>query len=431
MQTPQSIGSEANGNRTTIWLSWLGAGLFLLLIIWASFGKLDVVSTAIGQVVPASKVKQVQHLEGGIVREILVDEGEVVKRGQRLIILEPTRSKADVDELSLRIAAIEIDIARLDAESEQSDAIQFPDRLSSRYPDLIEKSRAFFQVRKERLKADLTVQHNMIEQRRQNIREVKARIKKSRSLYGFISEQVKISEDLLSKSLSNRMQHLELLRQVADIEGNIAISEASFERVQSTIQEAEAKLISIHSSFIEDVRAERTKLFRNLQELSERLIRLQDSLSRTILRAPVDGIVKTLNVTTEGGVIKPGSTVLELVPSDDKLVVEARLAIRDIGFVQVGNETQLQLASSDAQLFNKLIGQVTHISPDTLVNEKGVAFYKIRIETDQAYFDNGSQRFKLYPGMNIQSNILTGQRTVMEYILSPILGSADSALQER
>lgn len=227
------------------------------------------------------------------------------------------------------------------------------------------------------------------------------------------------------------MKHLELLRQVADIEGDITIFEASLGRVETTIEEAQAKLVSIRTGFIEEVRAERAKHFRSLQELSERLVRLQDSLSRTILRAPVDGIVKSLHVATEGGVVTPAGTVLELVPSGDKLVIEARLAIADIGFVHLGNEAQLQLASADAQLCDKLVGKVTHISPGTLVNEDGQAFYKIRIETDQAYFERGQERFNLYPGMQVQAGIVTGERSIMEYLLSPIIRSAGSALRER
>ncbi len=412
-------------------LAWLGVGIFVLLLVWISIGKLDVVSMAIGQVVPASQVKQVQHLEGGIVSEILVSEGQVVKKGQKLVILEPTRSKAEVDELTLRIAALQTDIVRLDAEAALQDDLRFSSELAEHHPELIEKSVALFRVRQERLNADIAVQTKSIEEKQQTIAEVEARLKKSKTLLGYITEQVKISDKLLASNLSNRMKHLELLRQSADMEGDISIFEASLGRAHSTLEEAQARLVSIRSSFLEEARAERAKKFRSLRELSERLVRVQDSLLRTVLRAPVDGIIKTLHVATEGGVVRPASTVLELVPTGDKLIIEAKLAIQDIGFVRVGDQAQLQLASPDAQLFDKLTGQVTHISPDTLITEKGAAFYKIRVETEQAFFESGQQRYQLYPGMQVQSSIVTGKRSILDYILSPILQSADSALQER
>lgn len=412
-------------------LVWIGILLFGAIIFWANISKLDVFSVAIGQVVPASRVKQVQHLEGGIVSEILVDEGQTVKRNQSLVVLEPTKSKAEVDELALRISALETDIHRLDAETNMVENLSFGEKWKSTNLDLIEKSVALFNVRKNRLHAEISVQEKLILQRRQNLKEVNARLSKSKSISKFMKEQIAISNKLLKQNLSNRMKHLELLRQAADIDGDAAIFEASLGRVEASIGESEAKLISIRTQFIEDARTEKDKISRSLGELSERLIRFQDSLSRTVLRAPVDGIVKTINVATEGGVVKPASTVLEIVPSADKLVVEARLAIQDIGFVSVGNLAQLQLASPDAQLFDKLIGTVTHVSADTLVSEKGAAFYKIRIETEQSYFLRGQERYQLYPGMQVQSSIQTGSRTVMDYILSPFITSAGEALHER
>ena len=430
-RSEESVATSGPVDRWTHILTWLGVALFVAFWGWASIRSLDVVSVSVGQVIPSSQVKQIQHLEGGIVSKILVSEGQVVKADQPLIELEPTRSQAEVDELSLRIAALKTSIARLDAEADQLNEVVFDTDIANTYPDLVEKSQALFGARKERLDSEMRVQEILIAERRQNISEVEARLGKSRALLGHISEQVTISKSLLAKKLSNRMKHLELLRQLADTEGDIAIYEASLSRVRLTIEEAEAKLVSIRSGFIEDVREERAREFRSLRELSERLVRLQDSLIRTIVRAPVDGIVKTLNVTTEGGVVKPGGTILELVPSDDKLVIEAQLPIQDIGFVSVGQEAHLSLASADAQLFDKLIGQVTQISPDTLITDKGIAFYKVRIETDRPYFERGAERYNLYPGIQVQASIRTGQRTVLEYVFSPVFKTANSALQER
>lgn len=418
-------------DRITQALAWLGVICFLAFIVWANISKLDIFSVAMGEVVPASQVKQIQHLEGGIVSEINVVEGQSVKQNQPLVVLEPTRSQAEVDELSLRIMALNTDAIRLEAEAKLEQQLEFDNGWASKHPDLVKKSQALFSVRKDKLAADISVQSKLVIQRQQNHIEVDARLQKSSKVLVYIKEQIKISSNLLAHDLTNRMKHLELLRQAAEVEGDIAVFKATLGRVQAAIEEAEAKLISIQTAFVEEARTKKDEISRSLKELSERLIRFQDSLTRTVLRAPVDGIIKALYVATEGGVVKPASTVLELVPTDDALVVEARLAISDIGYVRIGNVAQLQLASPDAQSFDKLIGKVTHVGADTVVNKDGIAFYKIRIETEQAYFKRGEQRYPLFPGMRIQSNIQTGSRSVMEYILSPFIKSANNALHER
>ena len=417
-------------DKTTSTMVWIGIVSFFALLVWASVGKLDIFSVALGEVVPSSRVKQIQHLEGGIVNEILAVEGQVVVQDQPLVVLEPTRSQADVDELSLRIAALNTDLIRLDAEAELKQILEFELRWTIIRPDLTNKSIALFNVRKDLLNADIAVQTKLIVQRKQNYFEVEARLQKNKTVLKFIKEQIDISTNLLAHDLSNRMKHLELLRQAAETEGDIAIFKATLGRVKAATEEAEATLVSIRTKFIEEARTSRDKISRNLKELSERLIKVQDSLSRTVLRAPVDGIVKAIYVSTEGGVVKPASTVLEIVPTADKLVVEARLAISDVGYVRIGNTAQLLLASPDAQQFDKLIGKVTHVGADTVVNEDGIAYYKIRIETEQSYFKRGEQRYDLFPGMRIQSNIQTGTRTVLEYILSPFITSANNALHE-
>ena len=412
-------------------LVWLGVFGFVALLVWANVGRLDIFSVALGEVVPASRVKQIQHLEGGIVSEILIVEGQAVKQNQPLVVLAPTRSQADVDELSLRIAALKTDLVRLEAEAALKQSLKFNPRWVRGNSDLVEKSFALFNVRKNKLDAKLNVQTKLVLQRQQNYNEVKARSSKNQTVLKYIKEQIDISSELLALDLSNRMKHLELLRQAAEIEGEISISVATLGRVKAAIEEAEAKLVSIKADFIEEARTQKDEISRRLEEFSERLIRFQDSLSRTVLRAPVDGVVKTIYLSTEGGVVKPGSTVLEIVPSADKLVVEARLAISDIGYVRVGNTAQLQLSSPDAQMFDTLIGKVTYVGADTVINKDGIAFYKIRIETEQAYFKRGNQRYNLFPGMRVQSNIQTGTRTVMNYILSPFIKSANNALHER
>ena len=183
--------------------------------------------------------------------------------------------------------------------------------------------------------------------------------------------------------------------------------------------------------FAEEARQELEDKRRRLNELNQRLGKFEDSLKRTTLRSPVDGVVKTLHVVTRGGVVRPGGDVVEIVPGEDRLVVEARLPIQDIGYVRPGQVARLKLASPDAVRFGSLDGTVTVVSPDTVITQQGQAFYKVRLETEQTYFERGPVRYQLYPGMQIMASILTGERTVLEYLLTPFLYAMDSALEER
>lgn len=431
MTSPSTFQEDDLTSMRTEPAFWLGLTFFAGLVVWANVGMLDVFGSAPGQIVPASGIKAVQHLEGGIVSDILVVEGQNVAAGEALIVLEPTRSQAEVDELALRIAALKTDMIRLNAEAALETSLVFGNEFEARHPHLVRNSRELFEIRTRKFLADVAVLEVMVEQRHHAMNETAARLKKDQAILDVITEQVQISSDLLAQKLSNRMKHLLLLREEAELRGGIGIHQAALDKQKASVAEAQTQLAAMRAAFVERARTERDSISRSLSELSERLVKFKDSLSRTVLRSPVDGVIKSIHPAAQGEVVKPGATVLDIVPSGDDLIVEARMATQDIGFVQIGNPVQLQLASPDAQMFEKLAGEVTHISADTLMSEDGSVFYQIRIKTDADWFTSGSQRYHLYPGMQVQSFIRTGERSIMEYILSPLLKTAGDALHER
>ncbi len=420
-----------------------GAGwathMFLLLCIamcaavaaWAYYGKLDVVSMATGEVVPFSQIKTVQHLEGGIVSEILVREGEVVKKDQPIVVLEATASGADVGELQINVTALRVEIARLEAEATGAEQPEFAPDLVAERVDLVAQAVKFFDARHNSRQSQINRQNEAIAQRKQDIREITARIKNQKNDLKLLGEQISISDELMKENLSNRYNHLELLKDASRIQGSIEEDAVGLERSHAALKQARAELDGIGTAFAEDARKELEDKRRRLDELNQRLDKFQDSLKRTTLRSPVDGVVKTLHVVTRGGVVRPGGDVVEIVPGEDRLVVEARLPIQDIGYVKPGQVARLKLASADAVRFGSLDGVVTVVSPDTVVTQQGQAFYKVRVETEQTYFERGPVRYQLYPGMQILTSILTGERTVLEYLLTPFLYSMDSSLEER
>jgi len=410
---------------------WLSIGLVVGALVWAWFGRLDVVSVATGEVIPSSQVKLVQHLEGGLVADILVREGDLVSVGQALIELETIAPDSDVEQMALRIEALTVDVARLSAEVNGLDDIVFPTGTDERYAEAAQQARDLFKARRSRINEQLAVQRAVILQRESEITEIRARLTNNKKRLSLLRRQVKISNELMKDQLTNEMLHLNLLKESVILEGEIAADEAGSKRAEAAFESARRSLSAIEAGYQQDVREALDEKRRALAETEQRLRKMADTLGRAVLRAPVDGVVKRLHVATRGGVVQPGQTVIERVPAEDRLIIEAQLQPQEIGYVRPGQDATLRLASSDGAHFGAIQGVVDFISPDTIEDPDIGAYYKVRIITEETAFKRGESRYQLVPGVQITSAILTGERSVMDYLLAPFLASAGGALRER
>ncbi|CAK0767884.1 Membrane fusion protein (MFP) family protein [Azospirillaceae bacterium] len=345
---------------TGFWIASLALGA--AFVAWALICELDVVSNAVGEVSPASRVKAIQHLEGGIVAEILVEEGATVSRDQPLIRLDPVRARAEMRELSQRLIGLRLDLARLTAEVKGDASPDFSSEVELIAPDTVAAARALFESHKKRLDQDRRVQEAVVEQRRAEVVEVRQRLQANRRSLDLIGSQVSISENLLGRDLTNRMAHLDHLRQQQTLRTQIEIDQAAQPRVEAALVEARERLAAISDVAREQARRDLAQARQSYEELMQRENRYRNVEERTILRAPVDGIVKTLAVATEGGVIQPGQVVAEIVPIADRLVIEARLPLQDIGYVHPGQFVRVMLNTPDAAAFGHLDGEVTRVS---------------------------------------------------------------------
>ncbi len=409
----------------------LCAAAVVAFFVWASVGTLNIVSMAVGEVIPSSQIKTVQHLEGGIVRQIMVKEGDKVVRGQPLATLEETASGADVGELRVRIVSLRLEIARLLAEADGVDQPDFAAQLRSDYPDLVTQAVEMFEARKKRRASQLTGYREAVVQRRQQIEEISARIRNQKNGLKLQKERIVISNQLLKNDLTNRYEHLDLLKEANRLEGGIEEDKAALNQAKTALKESQAKLEGFRGTINEETRKELDAARRSLNELSKRMEKFADQLLRKVLRSPVDGVIKTLYISTVGGVLKPGDKVADIVPGADRLVIEAKLPTRDIGYVQAGQAVMIKLASADATRFGGLDGTVVNVSPDTLVTENGQPFYKVRIKTADNKFQRGNLQYRLFPGMQVVASIRTGKRTILEYILDPYWNAMNDALMER
>ena len=410
--------------------------LLAALTVWAVVAPLDVVSNAQGEVTPASRVKAIQHLEGGIVQDILVEEGALVKKGQPLIRLDPLRARAEFEELQKRLTGQRIDILRLTAEIDGLDAPAFSPALEQALPDLVAQARSLFTTRHKRLGHDLKAQENLIAQRQSEQRELTQRLASTRKTLDIVASEVSISANLLRNDLTSRMAHLEFLRQQQSLLTLIESDQNALPRTEAALSEARERMGSVREAFVEQARKDLAAAQQQVSELSQRAVRFENAEERTTLRAPVDGIVKTLAVATEGGVIQPGQIVAEIVPIEDRLIIEAQLPIQDISYVHPGQSVRVTMASPDAAAFGHLDGTVIRVSPDAVATQGNAAigarsFYKVRIETNQNSFTMGNWHYLLYPGMQVQCSIRLGTRSVFEYLLSPWFQSLRFAFQER
>ncbi|MEI6559423.1 MAG: HlyD family type I secretion periplasmic adaptor subunit [Rhodospirillaceae bacterium] len=415
-----------------------GLGLLALLVLWATLAPLDVVSNAQGEVTPATRLKAVQHLEGGIVSEILVEEGALVKKGQALIRLDPIRAQSDARELTKRLTGLRLDVLRLGAEIEGRAVLDIPAELESATPDLAAQAREIFETRRKRAHHDLAIQRNLVIQREGDVRELGLRIANNRKSLEIITSEVQISSNMLRGDLTSRMAHLELLRQQQSLRTLLEGDENALPRSEAALAEARERLGSLTETQLEQARKELGQAQQQVDELGQRALKFANIEERTVLRAPVDGIVKTLAVSTEGGVIQPGQTVAEIVPVEDRLIIEAQLPIQDISYIHAGQPVRVTLASPEASVFGHLEGQVVRVSPDAVVSSGsqgtaggGRSFYRVRIETRQSHFTVGGWDYQLYPGMQVLCSIRIGSRSVAEYLLSPWFRSLRLAFQER
>ena len=421
--------SEVVGRTTHIFFG-LCAAMCISFVAWSAVGTLDIVSMAQGEVIPSTQVKAVQHLEGGIVLEIMVREGERVKQGQALVTLEPTTSGADVGELEVRLNSLRIEIARLEAEAEGRKP-SFPDDLMSSHPVQISQALERFEIRQRGFNNRLTSQRELVGQRTHEIEVITARIRTAEGSLKLQNEQIAISEELLKSDLTNRYVHLDLLKRAGELRGQIEQDRAALQSSTSALKEAQSTLQGISSTYQEDVGKELKELRVSFQELSQRIEKYKDSLKRTIVRSPVDGFIKTLYVVTLGGVVKPGGPVVDIVPGEDRLIIEAKLPVQDIGYVRAGQSAKVKLASADSVRFGALDGTVLTVSPDALVTQDGRPYYKVRIETSRDHFDHFGLKYYLFPGMQVMASIETGKRTVLQYIVDPMTGYMSDAMQER
>jgi membrane fusion protein, adhesin transport system len=419
-------------------LSRLSQLLFVLVVLmfagfvfWAYHGELDIVSVADGQVIPTGKIRHIQHFEGGIIQQINVREGDEVTAGQPLVELEQIRSGASLEEIQMRINALTIDIIRYTAMINDQPELTFSPDIEQSHPGLVKEARNLFSAHKDSVQSKIEKLNNIVDQKKQRIKTIASDLKNKQQRLPLLEEQLALSEELLKDNLTTRYKHLEIMRHAKEIEGGIQNNMSALIEAGHALKETQANLKEVVYSFKEDATEQLKKATQELNEFTVRMKKFEDTLHKTVIRSPINGVVKKLYLVTIGGVIKPGDTIAAIVPTEERLIIEAHLPISDIGYVQKNQAVFLQLPTADARKYGNLPGKVINISPDTFTDQNRRTFYNILIESEHNHFQSGDQKHKLYPGMKLIAFIHIGNRTVLEYILDPLTNTLSFSMQER
>lgn len=424
---PALPGDELLGSRLTIRLLALMLGAMLL---WSLFFPLDIASHSTGEVTSLGQTKLVQHLEGGIVRRILVREGQRVAAGEPLAEIERVAMMSEGRETEALLAALRIRSLRLEAQLAGADDMTVPEELARDFPEQVKVNRDLFIAQKSRLDSRSEEQQQKIQQRRAEEKELKARIGHVSSKLKLLREQIAISQKLMTEGLANRYEHLELLKDEQQLRGTLQETEASLGRVYAGLKQEQAALTSLDSGGHEELQKELAEVRRQITELQERLTKFSDSRERQVVRSPIEGVVMTLQVVTEGGVIQPGGTLMTLVPADEPLMIETRLPVGDIGMVTPGQQARIQLVSSIARGFQPIDGEVVDISPDSVLDEQRIPYFRVRIRPAQDAFEHSGARYPLLPGVPVSVAILTGERSLFNYIAGPLTDGMNRSFSE-
>ncbi len=409
---------------------WMTVLLISILGVWANYATLDEVTRGTGKVIPSQHVQVVQDLEGGIVSEILVKEGSVVQAGQVLLRIEDSRFTSSYRESQVKSSALQAKIARLAAEVEGK-PFKLPTSLKPEEKELFVSELALAQSRQIVLQTNIDILNQQKNQKKQEITELKSKVKQLQQSYELADKELKITEPLVQKGVMSEVDLLRLRREISTLAGELEAIQLSIPRTEATVIETDHKIEELKVNFKTIALTELNDAKAQLSSTSESNVALKDRVTRTAVRSPVKGTVKQLKVTTIGGVVQPGMDLVEIVPLEDSLLVEAQIRPSDIAFLHPGQEVTVKFTAYDFSIFGGLKATLQQISADTIVNDRGEPFFLIKVRTERNYLGAKNKRLPIIPGMTVMVDILTGKKTLLTYLLKPIRKAQEMALRER
>ncbi len=419
------------GSSIAVILTLVIALLMVTFVVWAHFTVLDEVTRGMGQVIPSQKIQTIQNLEGGILQEITVQENQIVNKGDILIRIDNALAASQYRDAFTKAAEHEAAIARLNAEIEVKSKLVFPDQFKETDPQILADQKSIFKARQEQLQAELNVLKSQHSQKQQEITEMSSRQKQLERSLELARQQRDIAKPLVDQGIYPRVDYLALERDISSLQGDIDALRLASPRIRQAANEAsrriEQRLAEFKATALDEMHSRRG----DLKSLWEIMSAGEDRVTRTDVRSPVRGTIKQINLNTIGGVVRPGESILEIVPLDDTLLVEARIRPADIAFLHPGQKAMIKITAYDFSIFGGLEGVLEAISADTIEEDNGESFFKVKLRTQKNAISYRGEDLPIIPGMTASIDILTGKKSVLAYLLKPILRVKQNALRER
>lgn len=410
---------------------WAILGFFIIMIAWASLADIDEVTRGDGKAIPSSRLQKIQNLEGGIVAEVFVHEGEVVKAGAPLLRLDDTRFRSNAGESEADRLALEARIQRLTAQLDNKETLTLSPEILNKTPDIANGEMELFASVNKRIQSELSGLNEQLVQKKQELLDYQAKGAQYRRSLGLLQQEISMSEPLVAKGAISKVEVLRLRRSEVETRGQLESVTLAVPRAEAAIKEIESKINETRGRYRSEALSQLNEARTDLSKIEASGKAIEDRVNRTLVTSPVRGIVQQLMVNTIGGVIQPGNDLVEIVPLDDTLLVEAKIRPQDIAFLRPGQEAMVKFTAYDYTIYGGLKAKLEQISPDTVTDKDGKSFYVIRLRTEKNHLGSDEKPLIIIPGMVASVDIITGKKTILSYLLKPILRAKAEAFRER
>lgn len=409
---------------------WIVLALIVSAFIWAYFAEVEEMTRANGKVVPSRQLQIVQNLEGGILSDILVNVGDVVEQDQLLLRIDEKRFSGPYQESRFNYLALKAQAARLQSETNNLPLL-IPDDVLKEAPDVGAREQELYESRKKEFEETLGMLQEQSMQREQEISELKAKVSEISRTRSLLRSEIDMTRPLVKSGAVSEVEYLRLQRQDSEMAGQLTASQLALPRATSRLQEAQHKIVEEKLKFTNTAKKELNDAYAKLEGFSATAIALADRLERTAVRSPVRGIINQVFINTVGGVIQPGMNLIEIVPLEDTLLVQAKVKPADIAFLSPNLKAMVKLTAYDFTIYGGLEAKVEHISADSIVDDKGNSFYLVNVRTTKNYLGTEKSPLPIIPGMIASVDIVTGKKSILTYLMKPILRAQSQALRER
>ncbi len=411
-------------------LIWSLIAFLAFALIWIKQAEINTITRGTGKVIPSRQLQIIQNLEGGIVSEILVSEGDVIEKDAPLLKIDDVHFSSSLRDSQFQYFTLLIKASRLEAEAKQKDFVP-SEALMKQHPDIVNREMELHLSRANQLATTIHILEQQVSQRDSELLELFAKKRQYQESYNLAKRELELTAPLIKDGAVSEVDILRLKRSVNDLKGGLNTTNINIPRARSKLKEGQRKIEENRHSFLNKVLSELNEVQTQISRLHESSVALKDRVQRTLVRSPVRGRINRLLVNTIGGVIQPGMDLVEIVPLDDSLLVEARIRPRDIGFLHPGQEAIVKFTAYDFAMYGGLKAHLEYISADSITDEQGNPFYHVRVRTKENYLRSAKGDLAIIPGMLADIDIQTGKKTVLEYLLKPVLRAKEYALKER